>query len=119
MIYEVVKEHHKTNKNPLKLSVGDQITFKARVSGPEVYERWVYCLHEVSGLEGWVPEQLIYKYKDYEGVMMRSYSANELEVDIGDKFQVLEVLNGWVWGKLISSGEMGWLPKQCLEDFIE
>lgn len=115
MIYEVIKEHVSNDPNPIQLQKGDYVTFTDRLSGPEGYERWVYCVKEDSEQKGWVPEQVIYKYHDEKGIIMRDYIARELNVQSGDKFQIIEELNGWVWGKLIPSNEKGWLPKDHLE----
>ncbi|MYL33783.1 ligand-binding protein SH3 [Pontibacillus yanchengensis] len=115
MIFEVIKEHQSSQQEPIQLKIGDRVSFSDRLSGPEGWERWIYCYIEETNLEGWVPEQIIYKYKENQGVLMRDYVAKELNVKVGDKFQLIEELNGWIRGRLISSSEEGWLPKDHIE----
>ena len=50
------------------------------------------------------------------GIIIKQYTAKELNVSIGERVIGLEELNGWVWceGR---DGEKGWVPKENLQKY--
>lgn len=46
--------------------------------------------------------------------MLRDYDSIELEIDVGDKIDVIEIVSGWAWVK-DSRNRRGWVPLECLE----
>ena len=50
------------------------------------------------------------------GIIIKQYTAKELNVNIGERLIGLEELNEWVWceGR---DGEKGWVPKENLQKY--
>ena len=83
-------------------------------AGPENWENWMFC-HEEYNRKGWVPEQIIRKDMNGTGIIIKQYTAKELNVNIGERLIGLEELNEWVWceGR---DGEKGWVPKKTYKN---
>jgi SH3-like domain-containing protein len=60
----------------------------------------------------WVPEQLL-QSEGQEAILLRDYTARELEVRIGTDMTVNEALSGWVW-VTDADGREGWIPQSCV-----
>lgn len=61
------------------------------------WENWMFCHEEKYDRKGWVPEQIIRKDMNGTGIIIKQYTAKELNVSIGERLIGLEELNGWVW----------------------
>lgn len=66
-------------------------------AGPENWENWMFCHEEKYDRKGWVPEQIIRKDMNGTGIIIKQYTAKELNVSIGERVIELEELNGWIW----------------------
>lgn len=108
--YEVIKAHKSNYPNPIKLQKGERVLVGQTYKDNPEWSNWIYC-HTVEGnLEGWVPEQII-----DEEVVLESYSAKELTIEIGETVTEERELNGWLWVKKSKDADQGWVPKENLE----
>lgn len=86
-------------------------------SGPEDWPNWLWCrvAGRAADAVGWVPAQIIERVDAHSGIALADYSAQELDVDIGDELLGQRMLNGWVWCAHATRDEAGWVPLQCLQ----
>ncbi|MFQ6337255.1 SH3 domain-containing protein [Bacillus sp. AF62] len=113
MKYIVIKSHVSNYPNPIRLEEGDVVKMIESYAGPE---NWMFCHEEKYNRKGGVPEQIIRKDMNRTGIIIKQYTAKELNVSIGERLIGLEELNGWVWceGR---DGEKGWVPKENLQKY--
>lgn len=116
MKYIVIKSHVSNYPNPIRLEEGDVVKMIESYAGPENWENWMFCHEEKYNRKGGVPEQIIRKDMNRTGIIIKQYTAKELNVSIGERLIGLEELNGWVWceGR---DGEKGWVPKENLQKY--
>ena len=116
MKYIVIKSHVSNYPNPIRLEEGDVVKMIESYAGPENWGNWMFCHEEKYDGKGWVPEQIIRKDMNGTGIIIKQYTAKELNVSIGKRLIGLEELNGWVWceGR---DGEKGWVPKENLQKY--
>ncbi|MDM5189078.1 SH3 domain-containing protein [Bacillus sp. DX4.1] len=112
MKYVVIQSHISNYPEPIRLEKGDQVLIGNAYSGPENWKNWVYCRAEHDDREGWVPEQIIIRDKNDVGIVLETYTAKELDVEIGDVLTGLKELNGWIWCEEIKNKQAGWVPNQ-------
>lgn len=114
-VHRVVAIHHSEFPDPISFTKGTTLTVGAKYAGPEGWDNWFFCtLPTHSG--GWVPSQIIDRKEDSpsEGVALEDYTAQELNVKIGEIVTVLKELNGWMWCKSMHSQQSGWVPAASL-----
>ncbi|HEF5707659.1 MULTISPECIES: SH3 domain-containing protein [Bacillus] len=113
MKYIVIKSHVSNYPNPIRLEEGNVVKMIESYADPE---NWMFCQEEKYDRKGWVPEQIIRKDMNGTGIIIKQYTAKELNVSIGKRLIGLEELNGWVWceGR---DGEEGWVPKENLQKY--
>ena len=97
MKYIVIKSHVSNYPDPIRLEEGDVVKMIESYDGPENWENWMFCHEEKYDRKGWVPEQIIRKDMNGTGIIIKQYTAKELNVSIGERLIGLEELNGWVW----------------------
>ncbi|PFV93229.1 SH3 domain-containing protein [Bacillus thuringiensis] len=116
MKYIVIKSHVSNYPNPIRLEERNVVKMIESYAGPENWENWMFCHEEKYDRKGWVPEQIIRKDMNGTGIIIKQYTAKELNVSIGKRLIGLEELNGWVWceGR---DGEEGWVPKENLQKY--
>ena len=113
MIFEVIKTHRSNYPNPIILYKGQSVIVGKKYDGPENWHHWIYCYTMDRGLEGWVPEQII-QMNDGNGMILEDYTAEELNVDIGERVAGFKELNGWIWCEKLHNRHFGWVPKDHL-----
>lgn len=113
MKYTVTKPHRSEYPNPIKLNKGDALTVGEQYEGPEGWENWFFC-NTPDQTGGWVPKQVIEQKADGTGRALEDYSAQELDVDVGEVLSGSRTLNGWVWCQRHANPEMGWVPLENL-----
>ena len=109
MEYIVITMHETNYPDPIILKEGDEVKLGHIYDGPEDWPDWIYCYHAKSSKEGWVPEQIIMKKGEF-GILKINYSANELNVSVGDVVEGFQIINGWIWCKNMSNMDEGWVP---------
>lgn len=115
-IHRVIAAHHSEFPDPIAFSKGTPLTVGAKYAGPEGWDNWYFCtLPAHSG--GWVPSQVIDRTSDTPsyGVALEDYTAQELNVRVGEVVAVLKRLNGWMWCKNLLTQQSGWVPAASLE----
>lgn len=114
--YIAVQQHKSEYPNPIIFTKGSKLLVGDKYKGDEGWDNWYFCtIPEHSG--GRVPEQLIERCEQSAyGVAKEDYSAKELDVNEGDQFQSIKFLNGWVWCLRLSDNEIGWVPRNILQD---
>ncbi|WP_242277132.1 SH3 domain-containing protein [Bacillus cereus group sp. BfR-BA-01446] len=115
MKYIVIKSHVSNYPDPIRLEEGDVVKMIESYDGPENWENWMFCHEEKYDRKGWVPEQIIRKDMNGTGIIIKQYTAKELNVSIGERVIALEELNGWIWCEK-TGGEDGWVPKENLQN---
>ncbi|MED4173890.1 SH3 domain-containing protein [Halalkalibacterium halodurans] len=116
---ENLKKKHRTNyPNPITLVKGQSVHIGEQYSGPEPWEHWYFCQTADGSLKGWVPKQLL-AIEGSKGVALDDYTATELNVDVGEIVVKLKELNGWIWCRQQTSGEVGWIPKENVEKRVK
>jgi hypothetical protein len=117
MNYIVIEKYETEFINPIILKTGEKVTI-GEDPNPEMnsatWVNWVYCIKEDGSNAGFVPEQIIRKEGEY-GTILQNYSAKELSVEKGEIIKGIEELNGWLWSKIESTGEIGWIPMDNLK----
>lgn len=115
-IHRVITAHHSEFPDPIAFTKGTALTVGAKYAGPEGWDNWYFCtLPTHSG--GWVPSQIIDRtsHTPSQGVALEDYTAQELNVRLGDMVAVLKNLNGWMWCKNLLTQQSGWVPAASLE----
>jgi len=116
--YLVIKEWRSLYPNPILLNRGSEVIIdNTRKETDPDWKGWVWCRSVEK--EGWVPIQLLNIVEEGDliskAIALEDYSANELNVTMGE-FVIGETsLNGWLWCKKEGDEEFGWLPLDVLE----
>jgi len=110
MTYIVTEQHETEYQNPIMLKIGEKVIIGEEFSGSgneENWTNWVYCKKIDGSTEGWVPKQII----EYNSeIIIQDYSAKELSVEKGMIIEGIKELNGWLWSRIKSTDETGWIP---------
>lgn len=90
--------------DPITLQAGDPV-----VTGREDAEfpGWIWC-RSAAGKEGWVHQSFLASGPD-GAVAARDYAARELAVAGGECGELVEILSGWAFVRLMT-GNQGWIP---------
>jgi len=106
-IYKIIKNHKSSFPDPIIIKKGEKVSVGREYSEDPNWPNWIEC-ESLEGKKGWVPKQCLSISSD-TGTALCDYSANELNVKIGDEIIVYKLLNGWAWSQN-SKGEYGWVP---------
>ena len=101
--------HERPNRDPLRVTVGDQVTVGERdTQWPEFV--FVSALHG----EGWVPARYL-TAESGPATVVAPYDTTELAVQPGEELEVLvrDDPSGWWWCRS-DSGDEGWVPVAVL-----
>ena len=118
MKYKVVEEHNPNNSKPIKVKKGEKVKLGRKSGEEDGWSNWIYCHSLDSNTEGWTPEQIIQIENEY-GIVVKDYSAKELEVSKGHIVDGEFELNGWLWCSTLNNSEFGWIPKEKIVEFHE
>jgi len=105
----VAAPHRSEYPNPITFEAGTHLTVGERFEGDPGWKDWFLC--SATGQEaGWVPLQVLEFIRKDAAVALESYTARELEVDVGEVLESSRVLNGWAWCVRVSDNASGWVP---------
>ncbi|MHC5251676.1 SH3 domain-containing protein [Listeria kieliensis] len=111
--FTVKKDHHPEISKPLFANKNEEIWV---FDEDKAYPGWMLCKIKSSGVEGYIPEQIIARVPDSKsGTVLEDYSARELDVEEGDKLESNRELNGWAWC-IDEDGTGGWIPLKNLKE---
>lgn len=114
MKYQVIKAHTSEFPSPLRLKAGDKFSVGEMYEGPEKWAHLYLC--SAAGQEpGWVPLQVILLQDDGSGVAAMDYTAQEMNVEVGDVIEGGKRLNGWLWCSSPTADKEGWVPEENLQ----
>ncbi len=102
--------HKAIYSNPIQVEKGDVIVLSGRADNWDGHQ-WLWA-KAVDGREGWVPDSLPIN-KAGKICAAYSYSAIELDVNSGDRLDVLAKSQGWAWCANDNEIE-GWVPLKVL-----
>jgi len=105
--YKIIKEHFSSFSDPITLKKNDKVFVGREYSENPDWPNWIECEMK-NGKKGWVPKQYL-KLQGNSAISLCDYSANELNVKIGDEISIYKFENGWAWSTN-SVGEFGWVP---------
>ncbi|PGL33556.1 hypothetical protein CN941_01755 [Bacillus cereus] len=91
-----IKLHASDYPDPIRLEKGDLVSVSEKHKGPKKLDNWVRCSEEKYNRKGWVPEQIISKCTDEIGVIIKRYTAKELQLSSGEILIGLAELNGCI-----------------------
>lgn len=109
-----IKEAYSTPyEAPIILNIGDIVNLDEKKTEEKWYG-WIWA--ENTTHKGWIPIQIVDIFaNNKKGRVLESYSAKELNVDVGDFIETVKSLNGWTWCKNIQTKEEGWIPNEIIE----
>ena len=102
----VTSRHRSTYPNPISFQPGE----KLQLGGSDrEYPGWIWVTTN-DGNQGWAPEQYLAIHDcETEATASQEYSARELDTEAGEKLELLEELNQWVYARN-AKGAIGWVP---------
>jgi len=115
--YKVIRKWETNYPDPIKLAKSEAVIIEKKEIKNKKWAGWIWCESEVNS--GWVPQKIIVKISDREGIISEDYSAKELNVSIGEKVKGLRELNGWIWVKRDLNNKEGWLPREILQKITD
>lgn len=114
-IFIVTTPHTSEFPNPITFAEGAPLTVGEAYRGNEGWDNWLFC--STPGQEpGWVPEQIIERLDDQHARARESYTARELDVQLGERLIASRSLNGWLWCTREAAAESGWVPQANLTE---
>jgi hypothetical protein len=105
--FYAIKDYRKYYEDPIIVQTGEQITWTPKDSE---WAGWRWCIHPATKKEGWVPENAL-QINGSSALVLRNYSAAELNAKTNEAFTVLKEESGWYWCQNSNHAE-GWLPKE-------
>ena len=109
--FRAIRWYVPKEREPLILKKGDLVNC---IREDDEYKGWFFC--EKGGRKGWVPVGLVELIGELNGRIKEDYSSQELELEAGDEVEGLRVMSGWLWGKKVKTGEIGWVPLDNLRE---
>jgi len=105
----VVREAYAAQyQDPIAFRCGDEV----QVGRPDTrFTEWFWC-RGPDGKEGWVHRSFL-ALSGGRAVATSGYSARELTVSVGDRGQVVRILDGWAYLQL-ENNRAGWVPERVL-----
>ncbi len=108
MNFIATSEHRSNYPRPIAFEPGDLLKLGEADSE---YPGWVWVTTP-DGNQGWAPEQYLAVHENsLEASANQSYSAYELDTQVGERLEVLQELNQWVLVRN-STGNIGWVPRE-------
>ena len=103
MKVKVIQEHPGEGQFPTFIK-GTKVT----LTGEECkhFLHWSPC--EIEGHKTYIPESFI-----ANGVLIRDYNPTELIQNVGDKLEVVEIVNAWLVATN-ENGQTGWIPAEAV-----
>ncbi len=111
----VTAPHRSEYPKPITFQAGTRLTVGERFEGSQGWVDWFLC--STPGEEdGWVPLQVLEFIDEKTAVARESYTARELDVDVGDVLESTRTLNGWVWCVRVRDAASGWVPLNNVQE---
>ncbi len=110
--YTAIKAYKSPYPDPIIFQKGDIVEVGKEFTEDPDWVNWIWC-DGVDNRQAWVPDQYL-DISQNQGIFNREYNAMELSVSVGEGLFVHEIVNGFGIAEK-SSGEIGWVPMNCLE----
>ena len=107
----VISDYRTQYANPIRLARGDIVTLGKRDTE---WPAFIWTVTPIDGNAGWAPFDWLQPLGDGRAEALRDYSAQELDVAVGDEVTLLHALGGWWWCEH-TDGRAGWMPIEHLE----
>jgi uncharacterized protein YgiM (DUF1202 family) len=109
----IVCEYTPQYPNPLSVAAGESVRVGRE---DDEFPGWKWC-RASSGLEGWVPVELLSDASATETAVLCDYSSRELAVQPGEEVTVEDSRHEWLLVRN-KQGERGWISASHA-DFVE
>ncbi len=106
----IARDYRTQYANPIRFAQGELVTLGERDTE---WPAFVWAVTQ-DGNAGWAPFDWLKPLDDGRAEALRDYSAQELDVDVGDDVTPLQELGGWWWCER-ADGRCGWVPAEHLE----
>jgi hypothetical protein len=106
----VVRDYRSQYPNPIRFEQGEIVTLGRRDSE---WPAFVWTIAS-DGNAGWAPFDWLKPLDNDRAEALREYSAQELDVAVGDEVTLLHELGGWWWCER-TDGRSGWVPTAHVE----
>ena len=106
----VIREYTPQYPNPLSVLAGESVSVGRE---DDEFPGWKWC-RAASGLEGWVPVELLSDASATETAVLCDYSSRELAVQPGEEVTVEDSRHEWLLVRN-TRGERGWIPASHAE----
>ena len=106
----VVRDYRTQYASPIRFAAGDVVTIAHRDTE---WPAFVWTATQ-DGNAGWAPIDWLTPLGDGRAEAQRDYSAQELDVDAGDRVVLHRELVGWWWCER-ADGRYGYVPAEHLE----
>ena len=111
----VTAPHRSEYPKPITFEAGTRLTVGERSESSQGWVDWFLC--STPGQEdGWVPLQVLGFIDETTAVALETYTALELDVDVGDVLDSSRTLNGWAWCVRVRDGAYGWVPLNNVQE---
>lgn len=97
--------------NPIRICSGETVTVAEEYHGDPGWKNWIWCTHQQTGKQGWVPKQYL-EINGNQARVLADFNARELTVNRGDRVYKIITINGWAWVE--RDQEYGWIPESCI-----
>jgi hypothetical protein len=106
----VIRDYRTQYANPIRFATGEIVTLGERDT------EWPAFIWTITsdGNAGWAPFDGLKPLGDGRAEALRDYSAQELDVAVGDDLLLDHELGGWWWCQH-ADGRVGWVPASHLE----
>jgi hypothetical protein len=104
----VVRDYRSQYANPIRFAAGDVVILGERDSE---WPAFVWTTTPIDGNAGWAPLDWLKPLDDGRVEALRDYSAQELDVEMGDDVVLHDELGGWWWCER-ADGRCGWVPAE-------
>jgi uncharacterized protein YgiM (DUF1202 family) len=109
----IIREYTPQYSKPLSVAAGERVSVGRE---DDEFPGWKWC-RASSGLEGWVPVELLSDASATETAALCDYSSRELAVQPGEEVTIEDSRHEWLLVRN-KQGERGWIPASHA-DFLE
>jgi hypothetical protein len=106
----VVRDYRTQYANPIRFATGEIVSIGAHDTEWPAFV-WTTI---ADGNAGWAPFDWLKPLDDDRAEALRDYSAQELDVDAGERITLHRELGGWWWCER-RDGHCGYVPAEHLE----
>lgn len=109
--FRVIKAYESPYPRASEFPKGSHVKVVKEYQDDPQWPNWFWCVGP-DNTAAWVPGQFL-QLDGKKGILIRDYNAIELSVQVEEKLQVYEVINGFGWAQN-SEGNYGWVPMKHL-----